>query len=598
VAIDAKATFAVGLDTEGVVKPGDEAAQVLERLKTKIHADVAALAQMGAAMKNLKGGSSINIAAFKDLTEKIAKQKQGIAGAQADYIRLGGRLGDLGKKAVAGKGGLSSLSEAAGAAGGPLGRLLGGASRLGTMFGAGSLAALGLAAALVIFGVAVAAATVKLIGFALASAGAHRSELLQLQGLMTVRNWYAIAAGKAGDLQDAIDRVSDSSALGRDKILEYAKGLYNMGLRGANLSDALEGTAIKASVQGTEFASAFMGMAVGANMAGGSVKRLSDDVRARLGGIAKAQALALDVQIAKLHENFARLFEGIHIEGFLSALSEVLSIFSQTTYTGRALKQILEIVFTPLSRAVEVLGPIMKRFFQGMIIAGLDFLIFVFKIRNYFRDTFGDVSLFKGVDWLKVSLTIGKIAIWALVAGIVALGLAVAFLALPFVAFFGIIVGLYNLIFNIKWGELGSNIVKGIAEGITAGVQWVTDAISGLATKAKNAFTSLLGIHSRSRVFFEYGGFVTQGLVQGVDKGRPQVGRSIGNMLDEPGKATAGTAAAGKGGASSTSSAVNVEIRELHYHSSGKGQHQADADDFVAKLTQSLEGVGIHMGAA
>ena len=595
-AIDAKATFAVGLDTEGIVKPGDEAAQVLERLKDKIQGDISALAKMNAAMKNLKGGSSINIVAFKELTEKIAKQKQGIAGAQADYLHLGGKLGELGKKAVVGKGGISSLSEAAGAAGGPLGQLIGGAMRLGKMFASGTMAVVAIAAALAVLVVAIAAATVKLVSFAIASAGAARAEMLQLQGLTTIRNWYGIAAGKASDLEDAINRVSDSSALGRDKILEYAKGLYSMGLRGANLSDALEGTAIKASVQGTEFASAFMGMAAGANMAGGSVKRLADDVRARLGGIAKAQALGLDVQIAKLHQNFARLFSGVKIEGFLSAVHEVAELFSQTSYTGRALKEIMETIFNPLFGQTEALGPIVKRFFQGMIISGLDFLILVYRLRNYLRNTFGDKTLFRGIDWLTIALTLGKLAVWSIVGAVGVLALVIGSVVKKFTDIFEILTALHTLAMSIDWAGIGSNIVKGIADGITGGIKWVTDAITGLATKAKKAFESLLKLGSPSRVFFEYGGFVSRGFAQGIDRGSPQVGRSIGSMLDEPSKAAAGgpTGRAGVGGGSSTV----VQIRELHYHSSGKGAHQGDAEDFKSKLERVLEGVSIQMGAA
>lgn len=627
--VDAKATFAVGLETQDLVKPGDEAAQVLERLKGKIMADVKALADMNAAMKNLKGGTAVNVSAFRDLKERMDKQRQSIAAAQGDFLKLGGRLGDLSKKAVtaSGKGGIKSLSDAASAAGGPLGRVLLGAAGLKLALSGAALAAIAVAAAVVAVGVAVAAATVKMASFALASADARRSELLQLQGLTTIRNWFGIAAGKATDLQDAIDKVSDSSAIGRDKIVAYSRQLYQMGFRGANLSDALEATAIKASVQGEEFAGAFMAMAAGANAAGGSVRRMAEDVRARLGGIAKAQALSLTVQVQKLHENLARLFSGIPIEGFLSALGNVLSLFSQTSYTGRALKQILEVVFTPLSNAAAALGPVMRKFFFGMILAGLDFLIVVFKIRNWFRDTFGNPKLFKGLDFLAFAMTMGKIAAIALIAAVVTVGAVVAVVAALWVGAWMVIIKAVELVWSlikglgellggmvflfvsglkelwgkiadIDWAGLGKAIVQGLANGITGASKWVVDAVSGLAGKAKKEFMNLLGIHSPSRVFFKLGGFVGEGFAQGLDAGAPRVNRSIGYMIDAPAAsaAAAGTSSAGAGARGAAG--ASVTIHELHYHSSGSGNHQADAEDFKTKLAQVLEAVSIQMAAS
>ena len=46
-------------------------------------------------------------------------------------------------------------------------------------------------------------------------------------------------------------------------------------------------------------------------------------------------------------------------------------------------------------------------------------------------------------------------------------------------------------------------------------------AIQNLAQRAKNAFASVMDIHSPSRVFRAFGGYITQGLAIGVNQGAP-----------------------------------------------------------------------------
>lgn len=590
---DAKATFALGLETAGLVKPGDDAAGVLERLRQKIQADITSLAAMNTAMRNLKGGSAVNIAAFRELTERLTLQKQAVASAQADYVNLGGKLTDLGKKLTGGRTSMAALSEAAGKTGGPLGRALQSVSGLGEKLGSLRLFALAGAAAVVALGVAVAYAIGKFVAFGIASANAARSELLHLQGLTTVRNWFGLAAGKATDLQDAISGVSASSALGRDKIAGYAEQLYRMNLRGQNLNDALEATAIKASVQGEEYANLFMGAAAGANMAGQSVKRLSDDVRARLGGIAKAQALDLNVQIAKLHESFAELFSGVKIEGFLSGLKEITGLLSQETYTGRELKRLIEILFNPLGSQVETLGPIVKRFFQGMIIGTQEVIIAVLRVRNWFRDSFGDKGLFKGLDWMNIALTTGKIAAYSMLLAFGLLAAAIGGIVGIFEPFFKLFQLAYDFVADTDWGKLGGSIIGGLDKALAKGQGLLNLRMSEIAKSLKDEFTTPLAIRSDSRVFAGYGRNIAGGLAGGVERGTPAVRRSIGDMV------SAGVDAANDGGASRAAaggSSTVVQIREVNYYSSGREQHRADAEDFSAQLANELERVKIQMG--
>ncbi len=69
----------------------------------------------------------------------------------------------------------------------------------------------------------------------------------------------------------------------------------------------------------------------------------------------------------------------------------------------------------------------------------------------------------------------------------------------------------------------GGDIVRGIITGIAGMLGRLKDTIVGAASAAANWFKSKLGIHSPSRVFASFGGFMMQGLDQGLarDQDRP-----------------------------------------------------------------------------
>ena len=72
------------------------------------------------------------------------------------------------------------------------------------------------------------------------------------------------------------------------------------------------------------------------------------------------------------------------------------------------------------------------------------------------------------------------------------------------------------------FSSLGKEISNGVSEGIEQGGAAAGTAAIDMATKTKEAFTGEMDIHSPSRVFNEYGGFITAGLAEGVDEGANQ----------------------------------------------------------------------------
>lgn len=66
-------------------------------------------------------------------------------------------------------------------------------------------------------------------------------------------------------------------------------------------------------------------------------------------------------------------------------------------------------------------------------------------------------------------------------------------------------------------GNIGSNIIQGLVDGVTGAAGKLIDAVKGAVGDAINAAKNLLGIHSPSRVFREIGRYTMQGAALGVD---------------------------------------------------------------------------------
>ena len=80
-----------------------------------------------------------------------------------------------------------------------------------------------------------------------------------------------------------------------------------------------------------------------------------------------------------------------------------------------------------------------------------------------------------------------------------------------------VISGIKNAFTSINWGEIGSNIIKGIANGIKNAAGSILSAAKDAAKSALNAAKNALGIHSPSRVFRdEVGKQIMAGWAEGL----------------------------------------------------------------------------------
>lgn len=657
---------------DGVSGPAVDAANALKSLKSSMDSDTAALREMQRAMKTLQSAATVDIETYKKLKGAIDDKQSSIVHAQGAYIKLGGTFekaikparsfaaevkkaaAELKQVAPAVQAvepeiksaalSMSDLSEVAKGMPGPLGRVVSMFERFSKLVGGKMIAAgiVAIAVGLVALTVSTAKAAMNLYSYAVAQGNARRSELLRLEGMgklwTATAAYYGLAATSANELQAGLDRVSSKSALGRDKLAQYGEQLYKMGLRGKNWESALEGMSMKAVVQGDAQAQMFASWAAGLALTGGSVEKLTDKVRRQIGGIATAMLLDADVQSQKLHENFAKLFTSIKTESLLKAQAALYSMLDQGTASGHALAGILGRLVQPMVDAMTRALPIVKAFFQDMIIWELGLEIGYQRLRIAFLKAFNKGEWKKLIDEcsgpaMSAIYALGAAALYFGVPALLALGdmaaaaaismgalaLEAAIAAAPFLlvgaAIWGaveIVKQMWDLLSEdidfgmlweqmktdmaaIKWGDLGISIIEAIAEAMVPGP--VLDSMKSMGTAAVKSFKSLLGIASPSKVFLGLGETVPEGFAQGIDKGGPKVRQSVSGMASVPTSTAApkvpGTGAANSGGKSGGS----VTINELHVHSSS-GDAKGLAQDLRRELEAVLMDLALTMGAA
>lgn len=460
----------------------------------------------------------------------------------------------------------------------------------------------------------VAAATASLFQYGIAQAEARRADLLRLEGLTSVRTWYSRTAGSATELRGAIDAVADSAAISRARVSGYGEQLYRAGLRGQTLRDALEGVAIVSAVQGDEMANRFRGMAVAAARTGGSVEALTRRVRSRLGGTAQAMALGWGRQMERLRESWARLFDGLEIDGALRQFQRFVNLFSQSTASGRALRQLFEVLFQPILDGIERAGPALISFFEGGLIAVQELTIAFLRARNWIRRTFG-IETLGGLQGFVDMTELGRLAVFGFVSAIqtslVVLGVAGAALAavtavwwIPVVAlgaiafgFFQIGLAIRNFVSNartylstVDWSGIGRDLIAGLARGLSIDGP-AMGAIQSLASRLTETLRASLDIRSPSRVFAALGRQIPRGLAVGVEADARISTSAIEGLGAVP---EGGAVGGGRGGGN-----VHVSIDGIQVVVGSAAEVPSSlAENIRQAVAEALAGFAVEMGAA
>ena len=126
-------------------------------------------------------------------------------------------------------------------------------------------------------------------------------------------------------------------------------------------------------------------------------------------------------------------------------------------------------------------------------------------------------SMAKGIKGMLPNMaSAGKEILTYLVNGIKALATH------PVTAIQGIITNIKSAFTSINWGSIGSNIVSGIARGLTSAAGAIVTAAKNAAKKALDSAKSFLGIHSPSTVFRDQvGKYMALGIGVGFEKNIP-----------------------------------------------------------------------------
>ena len=79
-----------------------------------------------------------------------------------------------------------------------------------------------------------------------------------------------------------------------------------------------------------------------------------------------------------------------------------------------------------------------------------------------------------------------------------------------------IIASIVDTFAEMDWGEIGKNILDGIGKGITNAVSGVVEGAKNAAASIAGAIGDFFGIASPSKLMTEYGGYISEGLADGI----------------------------------------------------------------------------------
>lgn len=581
---------------------------------------------------------------FKDLGIALKDSEGKLAANQSKYLALGGDMTKMGDKV---KSGFEKFSEGADLAGGGIGGMKQKFEALKALGPAGIIAAIVIT--IVALGVAAAKTAYDLTAFAIAAGDAARSTALLFEaagGSKTageemggmVRRLRRDFAGSREEIAGMVLELRRAEIQGSDlesavrligietkTMGEGAAGILKGFIDRAKLTKRLtlnpfdlKGTGLEFNAVAKEI-SKLTGRTIGTvknALINGTVK-LSDGikgleaaVKTRFGDIAKRQLLALPEQANRARENLKNIFAEVKVDKFLEGLSKVLGLLDETTVTGRQLRAMAKDIFQPI---VDFVGsdilPKVRIFFIGMSIAILDVVNVSLKAYIWFKKTFGDVGLFKGVDGAELAFKAGKIAVYALIGGVVLLGSVfatlgsmVAMVTAPIWALPALVSGviasvmaLKNKVASIMGAgnssavDAGNDAAKGAAQGVKEGAPAFNAAMKDLAKGGKEAFETELKIASPSKEMAKTSEIgIGGGVVKGVDASRDAVSDAMSRLVTPDDVVpTQGAAIALPG--SHGGGDINIRIAQITVQ--GNGQGGIDKPSFVQQLVEIAEDV-------
>lgn len=476
-------------------------------------------------------------AAEKAKAEKAAASEQAKADAKAKGT---GKLGDIAQA-------FGKLGGEAGGAGQSILGFAGSFGKLGSAMGsAGPYVAIALA--IVAIGTAAIATTIAIGKWGVSMADANRSQGLLMDGI-------ARSSEGGGQLADTIDNLTTEVPATRAELMAMAGTLADTGLRGDELSAALETAAIKAA-------------------------------RLKFGPDFKEEMLSLSFQAKKLDENLAATFGGLKIDGLLKGLQTLGALFDSSTESGGALKFLFETLFQPLIDGVTAAIPKVERLFLYAVILALQAYI---ALKPYV----GIIEAVGKALLIGAAILVGIFAA-AIAVVIVNIALLVAYFAAVTYALYKIgyavgeaLIWIGKLLYAVTFGDkdVGHDMVMGLVNGILNAGGAVVDAMVGVVKNGYTAVTKFLKLGSPSKLMMDVGSDTAEGFTGGVEDGSGGAQGAMEAMVAPP-AATASAMSGAAGGAA-------IVIQQMIV----QGENAKElAQDFIEQITRLLEGDARSLG--
>lgn len=610
-AADSEVTFGVNLEETG----GDDAAAALEALREKLLSDTAALREMNSALKNLKGGTSVNIDAFKALKDQIDAQKVSIAQAQADYVNLGGAFSGTAaatraEESAARAAAIALREQAAAAA-----RAAAEARQLAAAEERASAAAAKNQAAAAAKAEAAALAAAKTQ--AKADADAHAALAKQEAAAAAAAQKMQGAAAKEAA---ALHNAAAQAAGGTGKLGEMAGALGALGgpagaagQRVAQLGEGIKKLMATAGKAGPIIALVVILAALTAGF-------LAAAVAVTVWGIKLADAQRDASDVLKLENQFKRFtklvgetFGGLKTDALMKGLQRIINLFDSSTASGRALKFLFESLFQPLVDLATAAIPIIVSVFKTLLIWGLKAYVAIMQFSK--TDTFAALVVVLKILGVAVGIVAaGFVVMAALFAAVIivpivatiaiftalvaALGYVWDFFVAAWNGITGVVSGAVGAVLGFMGAmvDAGANLIAGLAQGIANGAGAVVDAVVGAASGAINAAKAFLGISSPSKVFAGLGNFTTEGFAGGI-AANDNAATAAEEMASDATAAAAGVAApAPSGGGRAASSGGGVTVNVTINVEGVSNAEQLQTPAFKAQMADAFEQACIELG--
>lgn len=529
----------------------NRAAEATAKLATEAAAlDATRAAADGAAQAHANMAKTI--ASIKDQTAATAKAQQDLARAENQQAEAAVRAAaeqakgakaqadataksqQAAKAAEMGSGKANEAAEAFGKLGGPLGAMgakaFGAADAMkklgGSLGSAGPYAAIAIAIVAIVtgiiaLGVAATVATAKIAAWAVSLADGARTQSLLVQGIAK-----SVKGGE--ELEAQLSAIAAKVPVSNDELMALAKRFSDAGLKGAELSAAIEDAATEAA-------------------------------KLKFGPDFEKQLLSIDSQTGRLKQHIGTVFGGLKIDPLLKAMSSLVALFDANTASGRAIKVVFESLFQPLIDGVTAFVPKMEKAFIEFEILVLKALIAIKPWGSKIllvAEAFGVLIGVMAV--LTVGFAVAVIAPLAIAAGLIAtfVGVAIAManvlgqigtaaytlgaaivggIGSTFAWLFERFNALTTYLTGFSLVEIGTAMINGLITGITGAAGGILTAMTGAVQGAVDGAKSLLGIASPSKVFAEIGTNTAAGMSQGVDAGASDVQGSMEALVSPPG---------------------------------------------------------------